>query len=382
MSKKRIISAVDVGTTKVCTVIAEVGSDTQMHITGVGIEPSKGMHKGLVVNANDVKEVIRNSIKKTEQSSGQRVESVYLGITGHHIIGQNFKGIVAITHNDHIVRPDDIRRVLQIEQISKTGSNQKILHVIPRHYMVDGQEGVPNPIGMSTFRLEAETHVITAPVSSVQELVRCIGGVDIEVEDLVFNGLASAEAVLTEGDKQVGTIVADIGGGTTNIVVYKDGTVWHTAVIPVGGQQVTDDIAIGLSLPLNIADEMKKKYGTAFPIYEGRVENESVSLNGYTVPYRKLCDIIRARMEELLRLITINLPQDEKGSLVSGGLILTGGGSNMTGIDVLGGEILKIPIRVSAPLNVYGAAEQLNNPAYATSIGLLLWGIKALSNSK
>jgi len=382
MSKKRIISAVDVGTTKVCAVVAEVGSDAQMRIIGVGVEPSKGMHKGLVVNFNEVKDTIRNSIKRTEQSSGQRVESVYVGITGHHIIGQNFKGIVAITHHDHIVRPDDIRRILQIEQISKMASNQKILHVIPRQYVVDGQGGVPNPIGMNAFRLEAETHVITVPVSSVQELVRCIGGVDIEVEDLVFNGLASAEAVLTEGDKQIGTIVADIGGGTTNIAVYKDGTVWHSAVIPVGGQQVTDDIAIGLSLPLNIAEEMKKKFGTSFPIYDGRSENESVSLNGYTVPYRKLCDIIHARMEELFRLITRDLPRDEKGESVSGGLVLTGGSSKMAGIDDLGREVLKIPVKVSAPLNLYGSGDELNDPAYATTIGLLIWGMRPKNSAK
>ena len=382
MAKKKIISAIDAGNTKVCTLVAEVGDDGQMRIAGVGIMPSKGIHKGIIVNVNEAKEAIRESIKKAEQSSGHRVEAAYVGITGHHIIGQNYKGVVAITHSDHIVRPDDIRRVLQVEQISKTGNNQKILHVIPRRYSVDDQEGVQNPVGMSAFKLEAETHVITAPVSSVQEWFRCIMGVDVDVEDLVFNGLASGEAVLTEGDKQVGTIVADIGGGTTNIIVYKDGTVWHTAVVPVGGHQVTEDIAIGLSLPFDVADEMKKKYGTAFPIYEGKAENESVSLNGHTVSYRGLCDIIRARVEELLRLIIIDLPRDEKNALVPGGLVLTGGGSNLAGIDALVQEVLKIPFRRSAPLNVYGAGDQLNDPAYSTAIGLLSWGIKPKSNAK
>ena len=382
MAKKKIISAIDAGNTKVCTLVAEVGEDGQMRIAGVGIVPSKGIHKGIIVSINEAKETIRDSIKRAEQSSGHRVGSAYVGVTGYHIIGQNYKGVVAITHGDHIIRPDDIRRVLQVEQISKIGINQKILHVIPRRYAVDGQEGVQNPVGMSAFKFEAETHVISAPVSAIQELVRCIKGVDVDVEDLVFNGLASAEAVLTEDDKQIGTIIADVGGGTTNIAIYADGTVWHTAVVPVGGQQVTEDIAIGLNLPFDIADEMKKKYGTAFPIYEGRAENESIVLNGHSVSYRGLCDIIRARMEELLRLITIDLPRDEKNALVPGGLILTGGGSNLMGIDALGREVLKIPLKISAPLNVYGAGDQLNDPAYSTAMGLLCWGIRPKSNAK
>jgi len=382
MAKKKIISAIDAGNTKVCTLVAEVGDDGQMRIAGVGIVPSKGIHKGIIVNINEAKETIRDSIKKAEQSSGHRVGSAYVGVTGHHIIGQNYKGVVAITHGDHIIRPDDIRRVLQVEQISKIGVNQKILHVIPRRYAVDGQEGVQNPVGMSAFKFEAETHVISAPVSAVQELVRCIMGVDVDVEDLVFNGLASAEVVLTEDDKQIGTIVADVGDGTTNITVYADGTVWHTAVVPVGGQQVTEDIAIGLNLPFDVADEIKKKYGTAFPVYEGRAENESIVLNGHSVSYRGLCDIIHARMEELLRLIIIDLPRDEKNALVPGGLILTGGGSNLMGVDALVREVLKVPLKISAPLNVYGADDQLNDPAFSTAMGLLCWSIRTKSGAK
>ena len=224
--------------------------------------------------------------------------------------------------------------------------------------------------------------MITAPVSPVQELVRCIMGVDVNVEDLVFNGLASGEAVLTGNDKQAGTIMADIGAGTTNIIVYKDGTVWHSAVIPVGGNQVTEDLAIGMNLSFDIVEEMKKKHGTAFPVYEGRPENESITLNSHSASYQGLCDIIRARMEELLRLIIMGLPQDEKNVLLPGGLVLTGGGSNLAGLEELGNEILKMPLRISAPLNVYGAGDQLNDPAYSTAIGLLNWGIRPKSNAK
>src|SRR5271157_2633321 len=382
MGKRRTISAIDVGTTKVCTLIAEVGDNGQMRIAGVGTVPSKGMHKGMVVNINEAKETVRDSVKRAEQSSGYRVESAYIGVTGRHVSGQNNKGVVAVTRNDRLVRPDDLRRVLQNAQSVKLGSEQKILHMIPRHYAVDGQEGVQNPIGMHGFKLDAETHVITTGVASVQNLVKCVRGVGVDVEDLVFEALASSEAVLTEDDKQIGTIMADIGGGTTDISVFKEGTIWHTAVIPIAGYQVTKDLAIGLGLPFEVAEEMKKKYGTALPVYEGKADNDSIAQNGHNISYHGLCDIIRARMEEILRLIVLELPHGEQNALVPGGLVLTGGSSNLAGIDALGREILKMPVRVGSLLNIYGISDQLNDPAYATAVGLLVWGMKPKSNYK
>jgi cell division protein FtsA len=380
MGKRRTISAIDVGTTKVCTLIAEVGDKGQMRIAGVGIVPSKGMHKGMVVNIDEAKETIRASVKRAEQSSGYKVESAYIGVTGRHISGQNNKGVVAVTRNDRLVRPDDLRRVLQNAQSLKMGGEQKILHVIPRHYAVDGQEGVQTPVGMHGFKLDVETHVITTGAASVQNLVKCIRGVGVDVEDLVFEALASSEACLTEDDKNVGTILADIGGGTTDISVFKDGSIWHTAVIPVAGYQMTRDIAIGLGLPFEVAEELKKKYGTALPVYEGKADNDSIAQNGHNISYQGLSDIIRARMEELLKLIVLELPSGEQNALVPGGLVLTGGSSNLAGIDALGREVLKMPVRVGAPLSVYGISDQLRDPAYATAVGLLLWGIKPKSN--
>jgi len=382
MAKRRTISAIDVGTTKVCTLIAEVGDNGQMRIAGVGNVPSKGMHKGMVVNINEAKETIRDSVKRAEQSSGYKVESAYIGVTGRSVTGQNNKGVVAVTRNDRLVRPDDLRRVLQNAQSVKMGADQKILHMIPRHYGLDGQDGVQNPIGMHGFKLDAETHVITTGVASVQNLVKCVRGVGVDVEDLVFEALASSEACLTEDDKMAGTILADIGGGTTDISVFKDGTIWQTAVVPVAGYQMTRDIAIGLGLPFEVAEEMKKKYGTALPVYEGKAENDSIAQNGHNISYQGLCDIIRARMEEILRLIVLELPHGEQDALVPGGLVLTGGSSNLAGIDALGREVLKMPVRVGSPLNVYGISDQLSDPAYATAVGLLLWGLKPKSNVK
>ena len=382
MGKRKTISAIDVGTTKVCTLIAEVGDNGQMRIAGVGNVPSKGMHKGMVVNINEAKETIRESVKKAEQSSGYKVESAYIGVTGRSVTGQNNKGVVAVTRNDRLVRPDDLRRVLQNAQSMKMGADQKILHMIPRHYGLDGQDGVQNPIGMHGFKLDAETHVITTGVASVQNLVKCVRGVGVDVEDLVFEALASSEACLTEDDKMAGTILADIGGGTTDISVFKDGTIWHTAVVPVAGYQMTRDIAIGLGLPFDVAEEMKKKYGSALPVYEGKAENDSIAQNGHNISYQGLSDIIRARMEELLKLIILELPSGEQGALVPGGLVLTGGSSNLAGIDALGREVLKMPVRVGVPLNVYGISDQLSDPAYSTAVGLLLWGMKPKSSIK
>ena len=269
MKKRGIITSIDVGTTKVCTIIADVDDGGNIRVIGVGVTPSKGLHKGLVVNINDAKESIRESVRKAEQASGYKVESAYVGVTGRHVSSLNNRGVVAITRNDRLVRSDDLKRVLQCAQSIKVPSDRKLLHVIPRGYAVDGQAGVKNPVGMHGFRLDVETHVITAAVTSVQNLVKCIRGIGIDIEDLVLEPLASSEAVLTEDEKQVGVVLADIGGGTTDIAVFKDGSIWHTAVLPVAGYQLTRDIAIGLGLPFDVAEEMKKKYGSVMPVYEG-----------------------------------------------------------------------------------------------------------------
>ena len=381
MRKWKTVSAIDVGTTKVCTLIAEVGEAGQMRIAGVGLVPSKGLHKGMVVNINEAKESIRQSVKRAEQSSGYRVDSAYVGVTGRHISGRNNRGVVAVTRNDRLVRPDDLRRVLQNAQSLKVTSDEKLLHLIPRSYAVDGQEGVQNPVGMHGFKLDAETHVITAAVSSVQNLVKCIRGVGIDVEDLVFEALASSEAVLTEDEKQVGVIMADIGGGTTDISVFKDGSIWHTAIIPVAGYQLTRDIAVGLGLPFEVAEEMKKKYGTAMPVYDTKADNDAIPTgqNGNRISYSGLCDIVRARIEEVLRLIVLELPRGEQDLLVPGGLVLTGGTSNLPAIDALGREILHMPVRIGTPLPIHGIGDNLTDPAFSTAVGLLLWGAKPRS---
>ncbi len=350
MRKWTTIASIDVGTTKVCTTIAEADGGDVLRVAGVGVTPSKGLHKGLVVNINEARESIRESVKKAEQVSGYKVESAYVGVTGRHVSSLNNQGVVAITRNDRLVRPDDLKRVLQCAQSVKIPSDRKLLHVIPRHYAVDGQAGVQNPVGMHGFRLDVETHVITAAVTSVQNLVKCIRGIGVDIDGLVLEPLASSEAILTDDEKQVGVILADIGGGTTDI---------------------------GLGLPFDVAEEMKKRYGSVIPVYEGKMESNSVTTgDGHGASYQDLCDIIRARVEEIIRLILLELPRSEYETLVPAGLVLTGGSANLSGIDALGRDILRLPVRVGTPTNINGISDALRDPAYATSVGLLLWGAK------
>jgi len=375
--KKRIISAIDVGTTKICTAIAEVNETGNTQVVGVGIAPSKGLHKGLVVNIDDAKEAIRESVRKAEQACNYKVESAYVGVTGRHVNSVNNRGVVSITRNDRLVRSEDLKRVLSSAQSFKVPNDRKMLHVIPRNYSVDGQTGVKNPVGMYGFRLDVETHIITAAATSVQNLVKCIRGIGVDVEDLILEPLASSEAVLTSDEKQVGVILADIGGGTTDVCVFKDGSIWHTAILPVAGYQLTRDVAIGLGLPFDVAEEMKKRYGSVMPVYDSKADSQSpISEDGHGVSYQDLCEIIRARVDEIVRLILLEMPRSEYETIVPAGLVLTGGSSNLSGIETLGRDILKLPVRVGVPSNVYGITDALRDPAYATSVGLLLWGAK------
>jgi len=376
MIKRNTLVSIDVGTTKICTTVAEVSEGDVIRVAGVGLTPSTGLHKGLVVNINDAKESIHESVKKAENASGYKVESAYVGVTGRHVTSLNNQGVVAITRNDRLVRPDDLKRVLQSAQSVRVPNDRKLLHVIPRSYAVDGQAGVKNPVGMHGFRLDVETHVITAAVASIQNLAKCIRGIGVDIDDLILEPLASGEAVLSEDEKQVGVVLADIGGGTTDIAVFKDGSIWHTAILPVAGYQLTRDVAIGLGLPFEVAEQMKKRYGSVMPVYESKAETTPIAEDGHGISYQDLSDIVKARVEEIMRLILLELPRSEYETLVPAGLVLTGGSSNLSGIDALGREILPLPVRVGTPAHINGISDALRDPAYATSVGLLLWGAK------
>jgi cell division protein FtsA len=372
--KRTKIAAIDVGTTKVCTVMADIDRSGGFRIVGVGIAPSSGLQKGLVVNVNEAKESIRASVRAAEQIAGYKLESAYIGITGRHITSVNNRGVVAITRNDMRVRPHDLQRVLQVTRNVKVSSDQKLLHIIPRTYTIDGQQGVKNPVGMHGFRLDLEAHIISAAIASVKNLTKCIRGVGVEIEDLVLEPLASAEAVLTEEEKEKGVMLADIGGGTTDIAIFQDNTIYHTAVLPVAGYQITRDISIGLGLSFELAEEMKKKYGNVDPGNKDKSEPErTLTTNGHNISYSDLSEIIRVRVEELLSLIVLELPRNDYAKFAPSGLVLTGGSANLHGIVELGRELTRLPVRVGIPINLYGVSDSLLDPAYATSVGLLLW---------
>ncbi|MBM4433329.1 MAG: cell division protein FtsA [Chloroflexi bacterium] len=378
--KRKKVAAIDVGTTKVCTIMADIDPDGGWpRILGVGIAPSRGLEKALVVNINEAKQAISESVKRAEQTAGYKLESAYIGVTGRHISSVNNRGVIAITRDDKMVHTDDLKRVLEVARAVKVPSDRKLLHIIPRTYIVDGQEGVKNPIGMHGFRLDVEAHIITAAVTSVQNLTKCIRGVGIEVEDLVLEPLASAEAVLTEQERQNGVVIADIGGGTTDIALFKDNSIYHTSVLPVAGYQVTRDISVGLNLSFELAEEMKKKYGNVMPIYnedERKAADATITTDGHSISSRDLSDIIRIRIEELIRLILMELPRTDFAKLVPSGLVLTGGTANLPGIAELATKLTRLPVRVGMPLNLYGVADTLYDPAYATSVGLLLWKVR------
>ena len=380
---KKIISAIDVGTTKIATIVANVKAEDDIEVLGVGVVPSHGLHKGIVVNMDEARQSIAASVREAQRISGVRIDSAYVGVTGRHISSLNNRGVVAIPRDDRLVRTQDLRRVLSAARNITVAEGKKVLHAIPRSYALDGQEGVKQPVGMHGARLDVETHIITASVTSIQNLAKCVRSVGVDVEDLILEPLASGEAVLTPEERETGVIMADIGGGTTDIAVFKNGSIYHTSILPVAGYQVTSDISIGLGLPFNIAEKMKKRYGNVTPTLELDQAVQVGIENGHSASYKDLCNIIRARMEELLQLILLEMPTSDYNTLAPCGLVLTGGTANLSGLDELGQSILRIPVRKGRPLSmgIYGISDILNDPAYATTLGLILWQVRGKEGS-
>jgi cell division protein FtsA len=373
VSKK--IAAIDIGTTKVCTIMGVQDDKSGFRILGVGIAPSHGNEKAVVGNVSLVKEAIRQSVGKAEMMAGNKLSSAYVGVTGQSISSANKKGTIAITHNDQVVRQEDLKRVLDVALNADSPFDRKILHVIPRAYILDGHE-VENPVGMHGNELAIDAHVITGASASVQNLNQCINGAGIEIDEFVLEPLASAEAVLSEEEKQSGVLMVDIGGGITNIAVIKDGCVYHTAVLPVAGQRVTQDIATGLSVPVELAEEMKKKYGSLLPLKDKEGE-KVITEKGHRVAYGELSEIMFARLEELMRLILMELPHVDYSSLIPAGIVITGGCANIPGLAGMAQNVTRLPVRIGVPSPLSGVSNALlNDAAYATSVGLILWSLK------
>ncbi|MCL2678848.1 MAG: cell division protein FtsA [Dehalococcoidia bacterium] len=369
--KRQKLAAIDVGTYKICTVMADTDGE-DLRILGVGVAPSGGLQKGMVINLNDAMEAIRQSVKSAEQAVGYKLNSAIVSITGRHITSINNRGVIAITSDKQIVKPDDVQRVLNVAKNSNVGGpGATMLHMIPQKYAVDGQVGIKNPVGMHGFRLDVDTHIVNAASASVENLTKCVKGAGIEIEQMVFSPLAGAEAVLTADEKQTGVIMADIGGGTTGIAAYQDGNIFHTSVLPVAGHAITHDISVGLGVAAELAEEIKLKYGSVGP-GEDNFAERTLTEGGCIVPYAELYEIIRTRVEELLRLILLELPADYS-KYIRSGVVLTGGTANLSGIAELGLEITHLPVRIGIPPQLYGVSDSLMDPSCAAVTGLLLW---------
>ncbi|HET7641426.1 MAG: cell division protein FtsA [Ktedonobacteraceae bacterium] len=377
--QERVIVGIDVGTTKICVLVGELDRDGKLNIVGVGTCPSQGLRRGVVVNIEETVTSIAAALDRAERLSGKKITTAYVGIAGSHIASENSKGFVAISPSDRDIVQNDISRAIEVARAIAIPANREVIHVIPRGYVVDGQEGIKNPIGMSGFRLEVETHIITGAVSSIHNLIKCVHKARVEIEDLVLEPLASSEAVLADGETDLGVALVDIGGGTTDIAVFSDGAIWQTVVLPIGGNLVTSDIAIGLRLPFGVAEELKVTYGHCDPSVIA--EDDMIDLAQFMpdcddlVPRKLLAEIIQARMEELFEMVHEEIRKSGYDGLLPAGLVITGGTAEMPGIQGLAGQILDLPTRIGTPLGLHGLADSISRPAYATAVGLLQWAL-------
>ncbi|HEX2194754.1 MAG TPA: cell division protein FtsA [Candidatus Limnocylindria bacterium] len=378
MDRETVLVGIDAGTTKVTTLIGEVGRTGDVSIIGYGIAPSVGMKKGMVANIDQTVNSIAGSLEKAERLSGYKISSAFVGVGGSHISSQNSRGVVAVSGHKREVGREDVGRATEAAKAIQTPSNREMLHVIPRGYIVDGQEGIKDPLGMSAVRLEVETHIVFGAATSVQNLTKCIANANVHIDEMVINSLAAAEATLTDTEKELGVLVADIGGGTTDVAIFTDGAVYHSAVLPVGAINVTNDVAIGLRTSLNLAEEIKIKHGSADLREVQPEELLNVAVlgdgGGQTIQRRKLCEIIEARMSEIYSLIGEEIKRSGHGGMLPAGVVLTGGGARIAGAAELARESFQMPVRIGAPQGVGGLMDQLSNPAFSTPIGLLLWG--------
>lgn len=369
-----IVVGIDVGTTKICTLVARLEADS-LRILGVGIEPSDGIRKGIIVDLNAATQAITRSVQKAEQTSGLEITSALVSIAGAHVSSVNSRGVVGVSGD--VIDEYDIARALEASRAVAIPHNREIIHVIQRGFVVDGQDGIRTPLGMHGYRLEVETHIITAASATVENLRKCVGDAGVEISEFVLNPLASAEVVLTEEERQMGVVVCDIGGGTTDLALYVDGDVWHTMVLAVGGNHITQDIAHGLRLPVAQAEEVKKQQGYAVRAEVGAEEYFSIQPFGedraIQISRQDLAYIIEARVEEIFALTLQEIKRSGYDGLLPAGMVLTGGTSALPGIKRVAAQVLGMPVRTAQPENLSGLADRLNSPAYSTGVGLLYW---------
>lgn len=394
MSSRKIVTGLDIGTTKICTIIAEVTSNEEFEIIGIGFSPSKGLKKGIVVDIDKASNAIRDSINKAQIMAGIEVNSAFIGIAGSHITSINNHGVVAVSGDEKEITRNDIDRVMEAAQIISLPAEEEIIHVIPREFIVDGYKGIKDPLGMSGVRLEVETHIVKGSSTSIQNLVKSVIRAGIEVNDIVLEPLASSKSVLTEDEKELGVILVDIGGGTTDIVVFHEGSIVATYVLPVGGNHVTHDIAIGLRTPISEAEKIKVNYGTTLLEESDEEEDyyiEVLSASGENkreIPRRLLTNVIEPRTKEMYEMINRQIYSAGPKDLTPAGVVLTGGASLLDGSTDLAEDVFDLPVRLGKPDYVYGLSDVIDDPLYknkdgkipkaifSTVIGLIEYGLE------
>ncbi|VAX11580.1 Cell division protein FtsA [hydrothermal vent metagenome] len=375
-TEKNLIVGLDIGTSKVVAIVGEVTDENEIEVIGLGSHPSRGLKKGVVVNIESTVQSIQRAVEEAELMAGCQIHSVYAGIAGSHIRSLNSHGIVAI--RDKEVTPADVDRVIDAARAVAIPADQKILHIMPQEFLIDQQESIREPVGMSGVRLEAKVHMVTGAVSAAQNIIKCVRRCGLEVDDIILEQLASSQAVLTEDEKELGVCLVDIGGGTTDIAVFTEGAIRHTAVIPIAGDQVTNDIAVALRTPTQYAEDIKIKYACALTQLASVDETIEVPSVGERPPRRlarqTLAEVVEPRYEELFTLIQAELRRSGFEDLCAAGIVLTGGSSKMEGAVELAEEIFHMPVRKAMPQFVVGLIDVVRNPIHATGVGLLLFG--------
>jgi cell division protein FtsA len=375
---ENIIAGLDIGTTKICCIIGEVRDEKEVDIIGIGTHPSKGLRKGVVVNIESTVESIKGAVEEAELMAGCEIDSVYVGIAGGHIKGFNSHGVIAVKNKE--VSQFDIDRVIEAAQAVAIPPDREVIHIIPQEYILDEQEGIKEPLGMSGVRLEAKVHIVTGAVTSAQNIVRSVNKAGLEVKDIVLEPLASSDAVLDRDEKELGVAMVDIGGGTSDLAIFFEESIKHTSVLAIGGNHITNDIAIGLRTPQAEAEKIKKTFGcamTALVKKDDTIEVPSTGGRDSRILSRQiLSEIIEPRVEEMFNLIKREIDISGFSELIASGVVLTGGAASMEGMTDLAEKIFKLPVRRGAPKGIGGLVDVVSSPMYATSVGLILFGLK------
>jgi cell division protein FtsA len=373
-----MIVGLDIGTSKVEAIVGEINDEGVIEIIGIGSHPSRGLRRGVVVDIESTVQSIQRAVEEAELMAGCQIHSVYTGIAGSHVKSINSHGIVAIKEKE--VTPGDVERVIDAARAVAIPADQRILHVLPQEFIIDSQDGIKEPVGMSGVRLEAKVHLVTGAVSAAQNIMKCVRRCGLEVDDIILEQLASSHSVLNEDEKELGVCLVDIGGGTTDIAVFTDGAIRHTAVIPIAGDQVTNDIAVALRTPTQYAEDIKIKYACALRQLANPDDTIEVPSVGDRPPRRlsrqTLAEVVEPRYEELLSLVQAELRRAGVEEMIAAGIVLTGGSSKMDGVIELAEEVFHMPVRQGMPQYVGGLVDVVRNPIHATGVGLLLFGLQ------